>query len=74
MHLIPAPWEKTPNSQKELLAALKSGKEFTVTGVGDKWYGSTTTAKELVEQGIAKAQIRYGKNLTKVWYGNIDVQ
>lgn len=71
MHLTPAPWTPLITSQAKLLEELAAGKEFTVTDIGDVWCGSTTTAKELIEQGITKVQIRYGKNNTKVWYGKL---
>ena len=68
-NLKPASWEPTINSVKGLKAALAGGKEFTVTDMTSPWNGATTTARELKEQGITSAQIRYGKRLEKVWYG-----
>lgn len=71
VHLIPAPWEPTINSVKALMEALKSGREFKVSDVLSKWGGATTTNKEMQERGVTHAQIRYGKNLEKVWYGEL---
>lgn len=71
VNLIPAPWEPTINSVKALMLALKSGREFVVADILSQWGGSTTTNKELQEQDITHAQIRYGKNLEKVWFGEL---
>lgn len=68
INLIPAPWAPTPNSLK----AIKQPKlEFKVADISSKWNGSTTTLAELKELGYTHAQIRYGKNNTKVWYGTV---
>lgn len=71
VHLIPAPWEPTINSVKDLMEALKSGREFKVADALSKWGGATTTNKEMQERDVTHAQIRYGKNLEKVWYGEL---
>ena len=63
--LIPSSWEKPINSVNALNKALKDNKEFQVVNVNSKWYGATTTAKELVAEGIKMAQVRYGHRMEK---------
>lgn len=71
INLIPAPWEPVLNNKGHLFDAAEGGYEFTVADMSSKWNGATTTIAELKEQGFTHAQIRYGKNNTKVWYGAI---
>ncbi len=71
INLVPAPWSPTPYSIKALKGMFDHPIEFTVADMSSKWNGSTTTIAELREQGFTHAQIRYGKNNTKVWYGSI---
>lgn len=73
INLVPAPWATPITTQKELYAALHadSSAEFVVQDISSRWNGSTTTARELREQGVTHAQIRYGKNNAKVWYGKL---
>lgn len=68
MNLRPAPWEQIPNTIQELKEFMQS-KEFTV--ISPNYHGATTTTKELKEHGIMHAQILYGKDLNKTWYGEI---
>ena len=70
-HLIPAVWAKPINSIEALKAALRNGKEFTVSSAYSKWHGATTTGAELRAEGITHVQVRYGAKLQKAWYGEI---
>lgn len=66
-----APWLLQVNSVKLVEAALKANKELTVIDYPSGHYGSYTSPKELVEQGYTHVQVRYGKDLTKAWYGEL---
>ena len=70
-NLIPAQWEPMHNSKAALFEAAQGGMEFTIADMSNSWNGATTTIQELVEAGYTSAQIRYGKNNTKVWFGNL---
>jgi len=68
-----APWLLQVNSVKLVEASVKANKEFTVIDYPSGYYGATTTPKELLAEGYTHAQVRYGKTLTKVWYGELSL-
>ena len=72
INLAPAVYN-TPliNSVKELKARMDANRDFIIVDMSSPWNGAYTTIADLKRDGYTHAQIRYGKNNTKVWYGEI---
>ena len=53
------------NSKKAVQEALDNGVDFTIANIMDRWDGKACNAESLLNEGYTRAQVRYGKNLTK---------
>lgn len=69
INLVANPYGDPINSQKELKAKLEAGADFIIADVSNTWNGMYVSLPELKKDKYTHAQIRYGKNNTKVWYG-----
>ena len=63
-------WGPILNSHLQIKEHLRNNGEFQTASVVHS-YGQTTTPKELRALGYTHAQIRYGKNDSKVWFGEL---
>jgi len=70
INLVPPVWVGPVLTQTQLKAAIANNSEFQTADIA-QGYGQTTTPKELKAMGITHAQIRYGRNKEKVWYGKL---
>lgn len=69
INLIPAPYNPPLGSKDEVVRTLMCNKDFIINDVSCKWDGASVCLQELLDDGYTHAQVRYGKNLSRVWFG-----
>ena len=70
INLVPA-YGQVYTSKAQVKAALFQNRDFMIQDISSRYNGSYASRSDLVNSGITKAQIRYGKRLEKVWYDSI---